>query len=84
VRPVPVSPGLQRALGVSYLFITHDLDVVRSIADRVVVMHRGRIVDQGSREEVFSPPYPAYTKLLLDSVPEVTPDWLDRKMAQAS
>ena len=73
---------LQQRLGVSYLFITHDLEIVRAIADRVIVMSKGHIVDQGSRAEVLSPPYPDYTKLLLDSVPEMAPDWLDRLLAK--
>lgn len=67
---------LQRELGVSYLFITHDLATVRAIADTVVVMHRGRVVQQGARDEVLTPPYPAYTELLLSSVPTMDPDWL--------
>jgi peptide/nickel transport system ATP-binding protein len=73
---------LQQRLGVSYLFITHDLEIVRAIADRVVVMSKGHVVDQGSRQEVLSPPYQDYTKLLLDSVPEMAPDWLDRLLSK--
>lgn len=49
---------LQKELDVSYLFITHDIATVRAIADRVVVMHRGRVVQQGSREEVSTLPIP--------------------------
>jgi peptide/nickel transport system ATP-binding protein len=41
-----------------------------------VVMSEGRVVEQGSKTEVFSPPHPAYTELLLSSVPEMDPDWL--------
>lgn len=69
---------LQRELGVSYLFITHDLATVRAIADTIVVMHRGRVVQQGARDEVLTPPYPAYTELLLSSVPTMDPDWLTK------
>lgn len=69
---------LQRRLGVSYLFITHDIEIVRAIADRVVVMHQGRIVDQGDKADVLSPPFEDYTRSLLESVPEMAPDWLDR------
>lgn len=69
---------LQRELGVSYLFITHDLATVRAIADTVVVMHRGRVVQQGARDAVLTPPYPAYTELLLSSVPTMDPDWLTK------
>ncbi len=68
---------LQADLGMSYLFITHDLATVRQIADRIVVMFRGKVVEQGSRDEVLAPPYHEYTELLLSSVPEMDPDWLD-------
>ena len=67
---------LQQEMGVTYLFITHDIATVRAIADEVVVMHRGKVVEQGPKAEVLSPPHPAYTDLLLSSVPEMDPDWL--------
>ena len=51
------------------LFISHDLSLVRYLADRVVVMYLGRIVEQGSTDEVFSPPYHPYTEALLSAVP---------------
>lgn len=73
---------LQQRLGVSYLFITHDLEVVRAIADRVVIMNKGRVVDQGAKADVLSPPFIDYTRQLLESVPEMAPDWLDRLVAQ--
>ena len=60
---------LQRELGVSYLYITHDLATVRAIADRVVVMHQGTVVEQGPKHEILSPPHDPYTELLLSSVP---------------
>ena len=69
--------NLQNQLGVSYLFITHDLATVKAIADSIVVMHQGRVVEQGPKEEILSPPHEAYTELLLSSVPEMDPDWLD-------
>jgi peptide/nickel transport system ATP-binding protein len=68
---------LQREMGLTYLFITHDLATVRSIADRVVVMKKGEIVEQGTKNDVFQPPHHPYTELLLASVPEMDPDWLD-------
>ncbi|MCC0028698.1 MAG: ABC transporter ATP-binding protein [Brucellaceae bacterium] len=68
---------LQREMGLTYLFITHDLATVRSIADWVVVMQKGQIVEQGSKGQVFQPPHHPYTELLLSSVPEMDPDWLD-------
>ena len=67
---------LQRELDLTYLFITHDIATVRSIADEVVVMQRGVIVEQGSMDAIFSPPHQPYTELLLSSVPEMDPDWL--------
>ncbi len=72
---------LQREMGLTYLFITHDLATVRSIADEVVVMQGGRIVEQGSKDEIFSPPHQEYTELLLSSVPEMDPNWLDTVLA---
>ena len=73
--------GLQERLGISYLFITHDIEVVRAIADRVVVMQHGRIVEQGVKEVVFSPPHEPYTDRLLASVPDMAVGWLDRIIA---
>jgi peptide/nickel transport system ATP-binding protein len=69
---------LQATLGVSYLFITHDLATVRAIADKIIIMHRGQIVEQGTRDDVLAPPHHDYTELLLSSVPEMDPDWLPR------
>jgi peptide/nickel transport system ATP-binding protein len=68
---------LQNELGVSYLFITHDLATVKAVADEIVVMLEGRIVEQGSKKEILTPPHHDYTELLLSSVPEMDPDWLD-------
>lgn len=71
---------LQRELDLAYMFITHDLATVRAISDEVVVMFQGRIVEQGPREEMFTPPHHEYTDLLLSSVPEMDPTWLDELM----
>ena len=60
---------LQAKSDVAYLFIAHDLAVVRWLADRVVVLYHGRIVEQGTVEEIFTPPHHPYTALLLDSIP---------------
>ena len=68
---------LQKELNVSYLFITHDLATVKAIADEIVVMYRGAVVEQGTKAEILTPPYEPYTELLLSSVPEMDPDWLD-------
>jgi peptide/nickel transport system ATP-binding protein len=72
---------IQQQLGVAYLFITHDVATVRAIADEVLVMQRGRVVDHGSREHIFTPPHQNYTGLLFSSEPEMDPDWLDRLLA---
>jgi peptide/nickel transport system ATP-binding protein len=73
---------LQRELNVSYLYITHDLATVKAIADEIVVMYQGRVVQSGMRSEVLTPPQHAYTTKLLSSVPEMDPDWLDGLLAQ--
>lgn len=69
---------LQKEFNVSYLFITHDIATVRAISDEIVVMYQGRVVEQGPKSAVLNPPYPPYTELLLSSVPQMDPDWLDR------
>ena len=68
---------LQDELHVSYMFITHDLATVRAISDEIVVMLQGEVVEQGTKETVLTPPHHEYTELLLSSVPEMDPDWLD-------
>ncbi len=73
---------LQRKLELAYMFITHDIATVRAIADEVVVMYQGRIVEAASREEMFKPPHHDYTEVLLSSVPEMDPDWLDRVLEE--
>ena len=73
---------LQDELGIAYLFITHDLGTVRRIANKVAVMLKGRLVAGGETSRVFAPPYHPYTELLLSSVPEMRPDWLDGVLDQ--
>jgi peptide/nickel transport system ATP-binding protein len=73
---------LQNELRVSYLFITHDLATVKAIADEIVVMLQGRIVEQGVKKEILTPPHHDYTDLLLSSVPEMDPDWLENLLKE--
>ena len=73
---------LQADEGFGYLFIAHDLAVVRQIATRVAVMHQGRIVETGPRDVVFDHPQDDYTKTLLQAVPRIDPEW-DRRRREA-
>ncbi|MFJ1933103.1 ABC transporter ATP-binding protein [Kitasatospora sp. NPDC088160] len=72
---------IREQTGIGYLFITHDLGVVRCVTDEVVVMRHGRIVESGPTAEVLARPRHAYTRLLLDSVPR--PGWDPRSIAAA-
>ena len=67
---------LQRELGLTYLFVAHDLSVVQHICDRVLVMHRGRVVERGAVDELFANPREDYTRLLLSAIPSPDPDVL--------
>lgn len=69
--------NIQNELNVTYLFITHDLATVKAIADEIVIMLQGKVVEFGTKQEILAPPYHKYTKLLLSSVPEMDPNWLD-------
>jgi peptide/nickel transport system ATP-binding protein len=62
---------LQNELGVAYLFISHDIGVISHIAERVAVMYRGRLVEEGRTADVLHPPYHPYTEALLSAVPVV-------------
>ncbi|ADO49961.1 ABC transporter ATP-binding protein [[Enterobacter] lignolyticus] len=73
---------LQEQLGLSYLFITHDLSTVKRIAQQVAVMYQGNVVAQGPTGQVFSAPMHSYTEKLLTSVPEMRPSWLDEVLGQ--
>jgi peptide/nickel transport system ATP-binding protein len=65
---------LRDRLGLAYLFIAHDLPVVHDIADRVIVMHQGKIVEAGRTRDIFEHPRHAYTQALLAASPVADPD----------
>jgi len=73
---------LQNALGLTYLFIAHDLAVVRHISDRVVVMYLGRVMEIADRDRLYSQPLHPYTKALLNAVPIPDPE-LERERARS-
>ncbi len=72
--------GLREKTGVSFVFISHDLSTVAAFADRIVVLYAGRVVEQGPTDEVLTPPFHPYTRLLISSVPELRIGWLEDTM----
>ena len=75
---------LQRRWGTAYLFISHDLQVVQYLADRVLVLYMGHIVETGTTEQVFSGPNHPYTELLLSAIPRPDPDRPGNRLALES
>ncbi|MEI4483176.1 MULTISPECIES: ABC transporter ATP-binding protein [unclassified Phyllobacterium] len=71
--------SLQKEFGISYLFISHDMSVVKHISDNIAVMYLGRIVEQASRDKLFSDPRHPYTRALLSAVPVPDPDIEQRR-----
>lgn len=63
----------KRELALTYIFVSHNLGVIRYVSDRVAVMYRGRIIESGSSEDIFTSPREKYTKALLAAVPEANP-----------
>ena len=71
---------LRRQTGISFVFISHDLATVASFADDVIVLHAGRVVEQGPTDSVLSPPYHPYSRLLIGSVPWLRVGWLEDRI----
>ena len=71
---------IQREHNTTLLFISHDLSVVRYLSDRIVVMYLGQIMERGTTDEVFSPPYHPYTEALLSAVPIADPEVTKREI----
>ena len=63
---------IQKDFGISYLFISHDLGVVRHMCDNIAIMHRGRLVEIGTRDDIYNHPMHIYTKRLLSAIPETS------------
>ncbi len=81
-RILELMAALKRDHNVAYIFVSHDLATVASIADRIAIMYQGRIIEIGRAFDVFSPPHHPYTSLLVQSVPQLRRDWLDEVIAQ--
>jgi peptide/nickel transport system ATP-binding protein len=71
---------IQREHKTTLLFISHDLSVVRYLADRIVVMYLGQIMERGTTDEIFDPPYHPYTEALLSAVPIADPEVTKREI----
>jgi len=69
---------LKQELGMSYLFVSHDLNVVRLLCDRVIVMYLGQIVESGTAEEIFTRPQHPYTRALISAIPNTGPGAVER------
>jgi len=72
---------LQDELGLTYLFISHDLSVVRHMSDRIAVMYLGRVVEEADTETLFADPKHPYTRLLLQTIPNVNAPQRNREIA---
>src|SRR5699024_9376777 len=73
---------IQEEYGLSYLFISHDLSVVKYMADDIAIMHRGRFVERGSKDKIFNNPQHIYTRRLLSAIPQIDPLNRDQHKAE--
>lgn len=73
---------IQQEYNISYLFISHDLGVVKHMCENMAIMHRGRIVEVGSRDDIYKNPQHIYTKRLLSAIPKVNPKGRDQDKAE--
>jgi len=73
---------LKRQYGISLIYITHDLTTAYQISDRIVVLYRGRVVEEGEPDQIVNRPQHPYTRLLISSIPEPDPDrpWADGEL----
>jgi len=69
---------IQKEFNLSYLFISHDLGIIRHMCDRIGIMYKGRLVEEGTTEDIFSNPQHIYTKRLLSAIPDIDPDNRDK------
>src|SRR5690606_38265193 len=72
---------IQKEFNLSYLFISHDLGIIRHMCDRIGIMYRGRLVEEGTKDEIFEYPQHIYTKRLLSSIPQMNPEERIQHMA---
>ncbi|MFJ8234604.1 ATP-binding cassette domain-containing protein [Ureibacillus sp. NPDC094379] len=70
---------IQREFGLSYLFISHDLGVVKHMCDHISIMYKGRFVETGTKEDIFTNPHHIYTKRLLSAIPNVSPKGREKR-----
>jgi peptide/nickel transport system ATP-binding protein len=73
---------IRQSRGVSFIYITHDLSTAYYIADRIVIMNQGHIVEQGEPERLMSAPENDYTRLLIDSIPRIGARWVELETGQ--
>lgn len=64
---------IQKELNLTYLFISHDLGIIRHICDRIGIMYKGRFVEEGTPEDIFNNPQHIYTKRLVSAIPDIDP-----------